>query len=75
MAMLYLATPLLQPLCVGLIKHAVEGFIELHKSANKKLISTLIYLIPFLTPPLQLDRPEIDEIVLPSRPRQVTHPV
>ena len=37
MAMLYLATPLLQPLCDGLVESAVEGFYELCKSAKKKI--------------------------------------
>ena len=48
-----------------------KDFIELCKSAKKKLISTLIYFISFLTSS-QLDRPEINAIALPSLLRQVT---
>ena len=47
-----------------MVEGSVEDYVELCKSAKKKIIIALIYFISIFTP-VELDHPEIDSIEPP----------
>jgi hypothetical protein len=57
-----------------MVEGSVEDYVELCKSAKKKIIIALIYFISIFTP-VELDHPEIDSIEPPLRPLLVARPI
>ncbi len=72
MAMLFLATPLLQPAHDGWLRVLLKDFIELCKLPLKTISYYTHILFHFLTPS-ELDHPDIDSIEPPLRPLLVAH--